>query len=201
MAKEFTIKNIGKSSFEVKNSKFYGFAYPITSRDEIDEIKSEFERDFSDATHIVYAFRLGSGGAYEYFTDAGEPSGTAGAPIMKILQGKHLIDILVLVVRYFGGTKLGTGGLARAYGNAAGAAIENAGIVPYTKMVRIHTKIPYGKISQFAILVDKLDGIILEQKFEREISIEAKIPEKNIDELNEFLANITRGKSKIEIIK
>ncbi|MCD6594901.1 YigZ family protein [bacterium] len=201
MDTEFTLGKTGESAIEIKHSKFYGFAYPVTNRNEVDKTKSALEKDFSDATHIVYAFRLGSGGVYEYFTDSGEPSGTAGAPIIKILQGRNLIDTLVLVVRYFGGTKLGTGGLARAYGNTAGLAIENAGIIPYIKMVRIKVKIPYGTISQFAILTDNLGGIILKQKFEQDISIEAKIPEDNIDELNEFVANITRGKSKIEIIE
>jgi len=198
--KDKTLAHRGTATIEVKKSKFYGFAYPVTSREEIDKILNALKSEFSDASHVVYVFRLGIGGAQEYFTDAGEPSGTAGAPIIRTLKGRSITNTLVAVVRYFGGTKLGTGGLARAYGETARLAIENAGVMQFITMVVVIAKIPYGAVSQWALLIDGIGGVAISQKFEKEVFVEAKIPKDEFEKVSQFVAEVTRGAKKLTII-
>ncbi|RKZ32483.1 hypothetical protein DRQ33_05825 [bacterium] len=200
MSKQYTVNRAGNSVVEVGGSKFFGFAFPVGNRDEIDEKISRLRDDFSDCTHLIYAFRLGENGAEEYYTDAGEPAGTAGAPVIKILRTKNITDILVAIIRYFGGKKLGTGGLVRAYSETAKKAIENAKLITYIRMSKIRMKIPYGAVSQIAVFIDSIGGIMVRQNFEQEITLVAKVPQTKLNELKEMVADITRGKCKLEII-
>ncbi len=200
-AEEYTFARIGKSSLETKKSRFYGFAYPVSSRDECDNLLAKLRKDFADATHIVYAIRLGFGGSYEYFTDSGEPSGTAGAPILRVMKGQNISDAMVAVIRYFGGTKLGTGGLARAYGETARAAVNDADKILLVEMVRIEAKIPYGAISQWAILIDSIGGVIVSQDFAEKVTIAAKIPKEKIGEVESFIEEVTKGAEKLNILE
>ncbi|RKZ28904.1 YigZ family protein [bacterium] len=196
---EYTLAGIGESLLEVKKSRFLGFAYSASSEEECKRILKNLQKRFHDATHIVYCIRLGYGGKYEYFTDSGEPSGTAGAPIMRILKGQKISNAMVAVVRYFGGIKLGTGGLVKAYSQTARNAIEDAGIIPFIEMVEIEAKIPYGAVSQMAILIDKTGGTITSQDFSEIVTIKARIPKNAINELQSFISEITRGKEIFKI--
>jgi len=109
-------------------SRFLAHAFPCTSADEAGEAVANLTRQYHDATHVAFAWKLGTGdSAVTRASDAGEPSGTAGRPIAAAIERAHLTDVCVVVVRYFGGTKLGTGGLARAYREAAARALEAAG--------------------------------------------------------------------------
>ncbi len=195
-----TIVNTGEIRYEVNRSRFIGLAYPVRSRGEVEKILSHLREEYSDATHIVYAFRLGETGADEYFTDAGEPSGTAGAPIMKFLQSKELTNILVAVVRYFGGIKLGTGGLVRAYGKAASMAVEQAGIVPFVKMVDVRFEIPYGGLTQLHNFLSRVGGTVLEQDFGGKVKLSVRIPEGKLGELSDFVAQVSRSAPNIEVV-
>jgi uncharacterized YigZ family protein len=190
---ENTLCGFGRSFLEENRSKFYGFAYPVSDRQEIDLRLAALKKDFPDSTHIVYAFRLGSGGAQEYYTDANEPAGTAGAPTLRVLKGRSVIDALVAVIRYYGGVKLGTGGLSRAYGDTARLAVENAGIMPYTQMIYISMKIPYGAVNVIAVLIDTVGGVLVSQKFEEFVTISAKIPQTALDEVRTVVREFTRG--------
>lgn len=107
-----------------RGSKFLAVAHPAASLDDALEVRAAERRRHHDATHHVYAARLGSGASR--FDDDGEPSGTGGRPVLAELEARELIDTVVVVTRWFGGTKLGTGGLARAYGGAAAAALDVA---------------------------------------------------------------------------
>ena len=198
---EKTLADEGTSKTEIKKSKFYGLAYPVSSRERVNEILDRVRKQFADSTHIVYAYRIGIGGADEYFTDAGEPSGTAGAQIIRILKGRSISNAIIIVVRYFGGIKLGMGGLARAYGDAARLAIENAVTIPLVKMLVVHAIIPYGAVSKWAIFVDSHNGTLLSQKFGKEVEIEASLPESAIAEAGELIMEITHGKRELEIVK
>lgn len=123
-----TISSPSEAVYKDKGSKFLAFAYPVSSVDEIKNILAEKRREFYDARHVCYAYMLG----YERNTfranDDGEPSGTAGRPILGQINSAGLTDILIVVVRYFGGTLLGTSGLIQAYKTAAADAIANASI-------------------------------------------------------------------------
>lgn len=120
-----TISSAGEAIFKEKGSKFLSFAFHIESEDEADSIRKDFKKKYYDATHVVYAFRLGPDGNKFRAADDGEPSGSSGLPVLNTIKSKNITDVIVLVVRYFGGTKLGIPGLIDAYSQAAAMALES----------------------------------------------------------------------------
>ena len=104
---------------EIKKSKFYGYRYDITTQSEADEIVAGLRKEHKKATHVCFAYKIVGGQEIVKFSDDGEPSGTAGRPILGVIEKKNLKNVLVVVVRYFGGIKLGAGGLVRAYTKSA----------------------------------------------------------------------------------
>lgn len=118
--------SIRAPEFKVRGSRFIADIHPVSSKDSIDKVLTSIRKEFYDATHHCFAYRLGPTGAIVRAADDGEPSGTAGKPILLILTSAKLTDTLLVVTRYFGGTKLGTGGLARAYAEAAQHAVSLA---------------------------------------------------------------------------
>lgn len=124
-----TIKEISEGTYKEKGSKFFAFAYPVTTEDEIKTIQKGLRKKFYDARHHVYAFRLGSDLKTFRSSDDGEPSNSSGPPVLGQIQSYNLTNILIVVIRYFGGTKLGIPGLINAYRSAAADAIENNTII------------------------------------------------------------------------
>ena len=119
-----TIEDEGEAIYTEKRSKFLAFAIPVTTLDEVKEQLEYYQKKYFDARHVCYAYRLGERGDQERANDNGEPSGTAGKPILGQIHSKELTNVLVVVVRYFGGVKLGTSGLIVAYRAAACEALE-----------------------------------------------------------------------------
>lgn len=111
----------------IQRSRFLGYAFTVKSTDEVDTILAKLRKQFYDATHICYAYSIGMEGNTYRMDDNGEPSGTAGRPILGKIRSLQLSDLLVVVVRYFGGVKLGTGGLVKAYGETAEMVLKAAG--------------------------------------------------------------------------
>lgn len=151
-----------------KKSRFIGQAWPIRSEEEAREIIEQTRKQYWDASHNVFAYRVGD---LQRFTDDGEPSGTAGKPILDVLLGRNLQNVLVIVTRYFGGTLLGTGGLVRAYTKGAQIAVEAAGIIEKAVYYRYELPMEYtwlGKMqyamnqAQFPILdIEYTDQVIM----------------------------------------
>ena len=137
-----------------------------------------------NASHIVYAYRIQSpDGLICRFHDAGEPSGTAGKPIFQHLEGKQLINLIVVAIRYFGGVKLGAGGLTRAYGNIAKQVIDSAEIIDYIEMANFQLTLDYNQLQMLDYQLKKLDGEILQQSFAEQVHTQIKIPKKNLSTL------------------
>ncbi len=136
----FTIKNESEAIFKDKGSKFLAFALPVSTVEEALSRVKDKRKEFFDARHVCYAYMLGCEREVFRANDDGEPSGTAGKPILGQINSKELTNILIVVVRYFGGTLLGTSGLINAYKTAAADAINNAQIeeIPIEKIVRIN---------------------------------------------------------------
>ena len=124
-----TITVVSEGTYKEKGSKFFAFAYPVTREDEIKKIQKELRKKFYDARHHVYAFRLGSDLKTYRSSDDGEPSNSSGPPVLGQIQSNNLTNVLIVVIRYFGGTKLGIPGLINAYRSAAADAIANNTIV------------------------------------------------------------------------
>lgn len=139
----YTIKGTGESQYKEKMSRFLSFALPVKSGEEARAEVKRFQNLYHDARHVCWAYMLGPQRAEWQLNDNGEPSGTAGKPILGQINSKELTDVLVVVVRYFGGIKLGTPGLIAAYREAARLALEEAGIREMRRMAVIKIVFPY----------------------------------------------------------
>ena len=127
-----TIEKTAEGYITERKSKFISYVIPVESEDEVKPILEEYRKKYYSARHVCWAYMLGSSREEFRTNDDGEPSGTAGRPILGQINSYELTNVLILVVRYFGGTLLGTGGLVKAYKEAAAAAIENAKIIEKT---------------------------------------------------------------------
>jgi uncharacterized YigZ family protein len=170
----------------IKKSRFIGVINPCASeRDALMLIKRLHEQH-PTASHVVYAYRIQTAeGLVCRFNDAGEPSGTAGKPIFQHLEGKQLINLVLAVVRYFGGVKLGAGGLTRAYSGVAKQVIEAANIIDYVEMAELKLLLPYGQLQFLEYQLKKLEGEILAQNFAQEVSLSVRLPKKHCQQLLE----------------
>ncbi len=188
MAELMTISRQGTGEYSEKKSKFIGRAVHVTSEEEAAALISEIKSKHWDARHNVYAYVIGGNGEIQRSTDDGEPSGTAGRPILEIIRGEGLTDVAVVVTRYFGGVLLGTGGLVRAYGKAAKAALENAERVRPVKMKTIAVTADYefgGKIQNFLI---KSDIAIDHINYQNDVTIFFSLPSAEARDIGEFLS-------------
>ncbi len=161
----------------IKKSRFIGIIVPCNNEKELAEALSGLQADYPTASHIVFAYRINSPkGIVSRFFDAGEPSGTAGKPIFQHLEGKDLINVLLAVVRYFGGIKLGAGGLARAYGGTARKVIDGSSIVPYVEYKNIVLRIEYNQLQPLAYQLKQLNGKIVKQTFSDTVEVIVHLP-------------------------
>lgn len=168
----------------IKKSRFIGVITPCASEREALVFLNQLHERHPNASHIVYAYRIQTpDGLVCRFHDAGEPSGTAGKPIFQHLEGKQLINPALAVIRYFGGVKLGAGGLTRAYGNVARQVIETAQIVDYIEMANLQLILDYSQLQMLEYQLKKLDGEILQQEFAEQVSIKIRIPKQHLDSL------------------
>ena len=175
-----TLENIGKGVFKEKGSKFLSYAYPCSN---IDEIKAHLERlrkENHGCVHVCYAYCLGSKQEDNRYSDDGEPSNSAGAPIYGQIKSFELTNVLVAVVRYYGGTNLGVGGLINAYRTAAKEAFENASIVEDEDRNEIELRFTYEAMPFVMNAVKTSDCKIIEQHFEENPSLKLSIPESNV---------------------
>ncbi len=178
----------------IKKSRFIGIIIPCQSENEALQHLNKLHQEYPSASHIVFAYRiLTSKGIVMRFHDAGEPSGTAGKPVFQHLEGKDLINILCVVIRYFGGVKLGAGGLTRAYSNTAKKAIENSTITEYIEYAEVRQEIDYKQLQNIEYQLEKLNGVIIKQDFSDKISLLIRIPENNLTDLKLIFEKINRG--------
>lgn len=165
---------------QIKKSRFIGIIAPCNHEQEALSLLQRLHGDYSDASHIVYAYRIKTEQGIIYrFHDAGEPTGTAGKPIFQQLDGNALINVLLVVIRYFGGIKLGAGGLTRAYSNTAKHTIEVADIAPYVEWVVLSLTLAYHQLQEFQYTLKKLDGLIISQDFAEQIHLNVQLPKVN----------------------
>jgi len=156
-----------QAEYEVKKSRFIGHIQPCASKEAAQGLLSELKLKHPAASHVAYAWRIrgGDGMVTERFSDDGEPSGTAGRPILAPLEGQAIIQTIIAVVRYFGGTKLGTGGMRRAYAQAAKLAIEQAELIPWVETRVIQLNIDYSQLQLLEYQLEKCSGVIVDQQF------------------------------------
>lgn len=160
-----TITGKSEGLYKEKGSKFIAFAYPVKDEDTIKEILQELKKAYHDARHHCYAYCLGSSKEQYRFNDDGEPSGTAGKPIYGQILSYDLTNILIVVIRYFGGTKLGVSGLINAYRTAAREAIEAAENISCTVNEKVHFQFDYERLNDVMRIVKDMNPDILAQDF------------------------------------
>lgn len=186
----------------VVNSRFIATLAPVFSVEEAKAFIARVKAEFSDATHNVPAYVIGGGSSVIlHCSDDGEPSGTAGRPALAVLQGSGLGDAAVVVTRYFGGTKLGTGGLVRAYGDAVRLVLEDA---PRAERILTHTvmvELPYSFLERIRLLVQEKGGQILDEDFGVDVILTARFPVERLQAFDEALQELSAGKLSVEIIE
>ncbi len=160
-----------------KNSRFLGIGCYSQSLNEFKSQKESIEREFPDANHVTFAYRiLQDDTLHIRFDDAGEPSGTAGKPILMHMEGNSLINTTIFVVRYFGGVKLGAGGLVKAYGNTARQLILDAEWGPYIVYKTIRVSLPYSEQTRLEYLSKKHQVELLERAYGEDVTVRLKMP-------------------------
>jgi uncharacterized YigZ family protein len=168
----------------IKKSRFIGVLIPCFNEPDVANGLRQCQMLHPNASHIAFAYRINTdNGLVSRFNDAGEPSGTAGKPIFQHLEGKDLVNVLLVVIRYFGGIKLGVGGLSRAYGNTAKQLIETAECYPYVEFVERQLSLDYKQIQEFEYQLKKLDGVIIKQDFAEQVVLTIQVPTANLTAL------------------
>jgi len=185
-----TIKTISEGYYTEKRSKFLAFAHPVSTVEEIKEILTVYRKKYYDARHVCYAYMLGADRTEFRANDDGEPSSTAGKPILGQINSNELSDILIVVVRYYGGVNLGTSGLIVAYKTAAADAIEHAEIISRQVEEIVEYSFAYPLMNQVMRIVKEMNPRILDQQFDNTCTIKLSIRQSQAEELRSKLAKL-----------
>lgn len=186
-----TITNVGEGTYSEKRSKFLAFSHHVESEDDIRELLAFYRKKYFDARHVCYAYMLGAERKIFRANDDGEPSSTAGKPILGQINSSGLTDVLIVVVRYYGGVNLGTGGLIVAYKTAAAAAIENS-VVETRQVEEIITySFPYVMMNNVMRVVKDMKPRILSQTYDTTCEIKLSIRLSEAEILKARLAKLS----------
>ncbi|MCK4989619.1 MAG: YigZ family protein [Bacteroidales bacterium] len=189
-----TIKAPSEGVYKEKGSKFLAFAYPVSHEASIKEHLAILQKQFHDARHYCYAWRLEPEKTHYRVNDDGEPSGSAGKPIYGQIVSRDLSDILVVVVRYFGGTKLGVGGLIQAYRTAASNALDHSTIIECKVFDILKLEFGYEQMNSVMKIIKDLQLEFSEQKFDLDCSLILKSWKRQTDRVVDSFSKITRCK-------
>lgn len=185
-----TLAKPSEAIFREKMSKFLAFAHPVTTADEAKAVIAQYQKKYFDARHVCWAYMLGFARTDFQSNDNGEPSGTAGKPILGQINSFGLTDVVIVVVRYFGGIKLGTSGLIAAYREAARMSLEEAEIVERKLMKRIEFTFPYLSMNDVMRLVKQAQPDIISQQFDNACSMTLAVRADDYDSLTARLRDI-----------
>ena len=188
-----TIKGETRAETKVRGSRFIAVARPVEGKNEVESMIGLLKKDFYDATHHCYAYRIGIDGILFRQNDDGEPGGSAGKPILAAIDKFGLTDVAVVVIRYFGGTKLGVGGLVRAYGGAAEAALSAAPSVIRYAMGMLEVSFPHAHVSNVMHVVSTSGARIVDTTYDEEVHLRLSIRQSRLAELRTSLVDRTSG--------
>lgn len=176
------IEKSGAAEQTITKSRFFAWVASCNSEQQVGSFLRAIAAQHQSAHHLAYAFRIktadgqGNNMIVPRFSDAGEPSGTAGKPILQMLEGRDLINVCVGVIRYYGGVNLGTGGLARAYSGTAKMALDAAKIIPFVEMQLLKLTIQYKQLDELSHVVTKLNGKVLDKQFDDKVHVQVSLP-------------------------
>ncbi|HZK45657.1 MAG: YigZ family protein [Eubacteriales bacterium] len=194
-----TVHIEAKTERVINRSRFISQCFPVKTEEEALLRLSEVKKQYPDATHVCYAYRIGENSETTRFSDAGEPSGTAGMPILEVLKAKGLTYVLCTVTRYFGGILLGAGGLVRAYSSGAADASAAAGADMHLPGVLIKMKCDYSRYGAIESLMAKSNASIIDTQFTDEVQLSVSAAKEDADAIIKAVIERTDGRCKPEI--
>jgi len=183
---------------KVKKSKFIAGLIPVKSKEDAEQAYIEIKKKYYDATHNCFAYRIDANNMR--YSDDGEPNGTAGKPILQVIDGRNLSEVLCVVTRYFGGTKLGKGGLIRAYSGAAQEVLNKVKIAKMIRSKKIKLRFGYDMENSIRNLLIKYHGKLNDRNCTDQIELNVLIPESKTINFQNELVELTNNKIKIEIL-
>ena len=192
-----TLHEFGTDEITIEKSVFIGYAKPIKSEEEALEFINEIKKKHKDATHNVWAYTVGKNMNIQRYSDDGEPQGTAGIPTLEVIKKEDLRDVAVVVTRYFGGTKLGAGGLVRAYTKGARLGLEAGKIIYKVMYQEVKVKIDYTQLGKVQNELMNLGYFIKDTVYEDNVEIVVYSRLEDVEKLSEKMIDITSGTGKI----
>lgn len=202
MEKTFcTVYQDGTGEIEEKKSRFIASVFEVKSEEEALRCITSVKKQYWDAKHHCYAFVIGRNAEIMRCSDDGEPAGTAGKPILSVMNGEKLTNACVIVTRYFGGTLLGTGGLIRAYTEAAKAGIAGSIIIEKKRGQLVTLKMDYAEESKIRYLLSEQHESVLNVDYSEGVALQTMIPEEKLTDIMTDVSHTTNGKCQTELGK
>lgn len=190
-----TVRNQGQAEQIIEKSRFIAYVSPAETKEEADEFIAAIKKKHKDATHNVPAMVIGDKFQIQWASDDGEPQGTSGAPIVQLLVSEGITNVVIVVTRYFGGIKLGTGGLVRAYTSSAKLGLEAAGICTVEEMCMLTYEIDYTYLSKLQNLASSGMFTIKDTEYTDTVMMTMCMPPEKREAVIESIVNLTAGKS------
>jgi len=191
-----TVAERAAASFEVQGSEFIGHVAPVETVDAAEAFVDEIREQYADATHNVPAYRVRASPFREYSSDDAEPSGSAGKPALNVLQQRDVENVVAVVTRYYGGTNLGVGGLARSYSRAVKEGVDAAGVVESVPHERFTVTVEYDDSGSVRSLLESADAEF-EAAYETEVTFAVRVPTPEASELRDRVRSATSGRADI----
>ena len=197
-----TVRGEASAVQTIERSKFIAHVKPVADREEAEEFIAEIRAEYRDATHNVPAMVLGDKAQVQWASDDGERQGTSGAPMVQLMVGEGLTNLVIVVTRYFGGIKLGTGGLVRAYSSSARLAIEEAGVCSVCLVKKITARIDYTYLDRIMKMASEdlsQPGafVIGHTDYGEKVTLTILTQEEDADQVTSMLANLTSGSAEV----
>ncbi len=188
-----------KANYEIKHSRFEAHLYPVFSLEEATKILKAIHHEFADASHRCYAYIIGDNQEHQKAEDDGEPSQTAGLPILDVLKKNDVTNVLCVVIRYYGGVKLGAGGLIRAYAKGASLTLEQAAFTRKVMVVQLAVSVPFDYIGVLEHLL--VSEELLERSYDEKVTFTLKLKKTSLETFTAAVKEKTQGQVEIRILK
>ena len=177
-------KSIAIQEQTIQKSRFIGYTFIGETKHELLRALKSIAKEHPHASHLAFAYQVKSAHGFEpYYSDAGEPSGTAGKPLLQLIDAHQIVSGGIGVIRYYGGVNLGTGGLTRAYGGTGKLALTHSVIEPYVEYIKLKLSINYNNLDNYIHVIHSMNGSVLDKIFDEKVNLLIKLPERNLDKL------------------
>jgi uncharacterized YigZ family protein len=179
-------KSISTQEQTIQKSRFIGYTFIGETKQDILRALQSITKEHPHASHLAFAYQLKTEHGFEpYYSDAGEPSGTAGKPLLQLIDAHQIVGGGIGVIRYYGGINLGTGGLTRAYGGTGKLALTHSTIEAYVEYIKLKLNINYNELDNYIHVIHSMNGSIIDKGFDEKVSLLVKLPETQFGKLKE----------------